>query len=109
MKKVYIARDLTEAHLVKGLLEAEDIPAIVQGEYLFAIRGEIPITTDTSPSVWVIDDAHVERARLLVRLFDRPENRQLRGQLWQCPQCGETLEGQFTECWQCGASRLPKV
>ena len=37
MKRVYTAHDLTEAHLIKGLLEVEGIEAVVQGEHLFPL------------------------------------------------------------------------
>jgi hypothetical protein len=38
----------TDAHLLKGLLESEGIEAVVQGEFLWIARGEVPITTDTA-------------------------------------------------------------
>ena len=45
MKRVYTAHDPTEAHLVKGLLEAAGIEALVQGEHLFPLRGSLPVTS----------------------------------------------------------------
>jgi hypothetical protein len=38
------------------LLESHGIRAEVQGELLFGTRGETPLTPDTLPSVWVLDD-----------------------------------------------------
>ncbi len=69
MKKVHIAQDPIEAHLVKGFLETEGIEVMIQGEHLFAIRGWVPMTPDTLPSVWVLQDAQFDRAEELVAEF----------------------------------------
>lgn len=66
--------------------------------------GELPITTETLPQIWV---AATERkqARELIHRALRKE--QPAGGNWICPRCREEIEGQFTECWRCGASRPP--
>ncbi len=106
MKRVYQARNPADAQLLKGILETQDIEATVQGDFLWSTRGEVPITLETSPSVWVVDEKDFERAMEIVRDFQRPE---VPGdsllQEWKCDRCGETNEGQFSECWQCGAER----
>lgn len=106
MKQVFVAQHPAEAHLVKGLLEAEGIPAEVRGESLFGARGEAPATPDTLPSVWVSDDEDAGRALLVLADYGREEPRG-GGQwgTWACPGCGEQVESQFTECWKCGAAR----
>lgn len=104
MKKIYLARDLSDAHLLKGLLEGDGIEAEVQGESLWKLRGEIPITEDTAPSVWVPDEDY-DRAMALVETFHVGEaSAPVAGKSWRCI-CGEENEGQFTECWNCGRSR----
>ena len=65
MKKVYIAQGPIEGYLIKGFLEAQGIPAIVRGENRHAIRGGIPMTSDTLPSVWILQDADFDRVREL--------------------------------------------
>ena len=106
MKKVFIATNPVNAHLLKGVLEGENIQSVVQGEYLWGARGEIPVTSETSPSVWVVDDADYDRAMEIVSNFQAEEdNSDLRSAEWKCKKCGERNEGQFTECWQCGTSR----
>jgi len=105
LKKVYIAENLADAHLLKGLLEAENIDSEVRGEFLYGVRGEIPLTPDTCPSVWVLEDSDYERAVELVAVFrrgDAPERPG--GGVWRCG-CGEENEDPFTECWSCGRSR----
>jgi hypothetical protein len=43
MLAVYEAEHLIDAHLVRGRLEAEGIPAHVQGEWLTGALGELPL------------------------------------------------------------------
>ncbi len=100
MQRVYTARHPIDAHLVRGLLEAEGIPAEVRGEVLFGARGEIPMTEDTLPSVWVLDEWAATRARSVV-LRHRAGLAPAAGPAWSCPACGETLEPQFSDCWRC--------
>jgi len=76
LRRVYVARHPTEAHFLKGLLASQGIEAEIRAEALFSARGELPVTSDTCPSVWVLDDSQLEE-----------------------------LEPQFTECWRCGTAR----
>ena len=105
MKKVYIAKNPADAHLLKGLLEGANIEAEVRGEFLYGVRGEVPITEDTCPSVWITDDSDYDRAMELVSTF-REGAPPLPGEAgtWSCS-CGEENENQFTECWSCGKTR----
>jgi len=96
-----------EAHLVKGLLEANGITAEVHGENLFNVRGEVAATWDTLPTVWVLDDVDTTRALgLLVEYQRRDPPATIRAADWICRACGERIEDQFTECWNCGAERV---
>jgi hypothetical protein len=106
VKKVYVASNPADAHLVKGVLEGENIEVIVQGEFLWGARGEIPVAPETAPSVWVVDDADYERAvEVLSDLASGTDESSRDGSEWVCDACGETSEAQFTECWQCGKDR----
>jgi hypothetical protein len=62
MKQVFVAQNPAEAHLVKGFLENRGIRAEVRGEALWGTRGETPLTPDTLPSVWVLDDLQAPEA-----------------------------------------------
>jgi hypothetical protein len=66
MKKVFVASHPTEAHLVKGFLEAQGIPAEVLGDVLFGVRGEAPVTYETLPTVWVINERQTDQALDLI-------------------------------------------
>ncbi len=69
MKQVFVARNPAEAHLVQGMLESRGIRAEVRGEALWGTRGEIPLTPDSLPSVWVLDDLQLPEAIRVVEEY----------------------------------------
>ena len=72
MKRVYVATTPVDAQFVKAFLESAGIAASVRGEHLFALRGSVPMTDDTLPSVWIEDEDDLEQAqRLLAQLEAR--------------------------------------
>ena len=106
MKKVFIGRHPTEAHLVKSLLKLEGIESVVRGEALFGALGELAITADALPSVWIENDGQLSKAMGIVSRYERGlGSPDIIGAVWRCPTCGETLDPQFTTCWQCGTDR----
>lgn len=108
MKRVFIARHSAEAHFVRGLLETEGIQAEVRGEDLSGVRGGVPVTPDTSPSVWIVEDSEAEHAHTLVTRYETGAGLESgASSSWQCSRCGEQVEGQFTSCWKCGTDRMP--
>ena len=103
MKRVHNARHMTEAHLVRGLLESHAIAAVVRGDFLTGGWGELPVDVC---AVWVPDDARFTEADRLVQDFLKGALARIHGgEAWQCPHCHEAIEGQFTACWQCGTQR----
>ena len=105
MKQVYIADDPTEAHLVKGILEQYGISCEIRGEALWGARGQLPLTSETLPSIWIADDGKFDEAQELIEQFKNKTLAVKDGTSWKCPECGEEVEGQFTDCWKCGAGR----
>ena len=72
MKRVYVATTPVDAQFVKAFLESAGIEASVRGEHLFALRGSVPMTDETLPSVWIEDEEDLEQAqRLLAQLEAR--------------------------------------
>lgn len=71
MIEIYRAEHPVQAHLLRGLLEAEGIAAEVVGEYAFNVRGEAPLTTETLPRVAVLNESDVPRAREIAAAFDQ--------------------------------------
>lgn len=55
-------------------------------------------------SVYVPEDADLDRARAIVGRYIRGEPlsdpKKIRS--WRCPSCNELIEGQFLACWKCG-------
>lgn len=43
LRVVYEAENVIDAHLVKGMLENDGIPAYVRGEHLTGALGELPV------------------------------------------------------------------
>lgn len=70
MVKIYNARDITEAHIVRGMLEANGIEAYVNGYYLQGGIGELAAHDFASVSV---GNADADQARKLVEEYDDGE------------------------------------
>ncbi|MFH2045525.1 MAG: DUF2007 domain-containing protein [Pseudomonadota bacterium] len=106
MKRVFIAKHPTEAYMVKSLLETEGIASEVRGEALFGALGELPITEETLPSVWISEDSQLERAIDFIKRYQKGQGPpEACGLSWKCIKCGEIIEPQFTSCWRCGTDR----
>ena len=73
MIEIYRAAHPVQAHLLRGILEAEGIAAAVLGEFSFNVRGEAPMTTETLPRVCVENEADVPPAREIAQAFDKGE------------------------------------
>jgi hypothetical protein len=101
VKKIYIARDPTDAGLIRGMLESYGIAVEVRGEALWGARGLIPITADTAPSIWVRED-DADKARALIDAKDPTVT--LVREAWTCDRCGEDVDPELYECWACGSS-----
>lgn len=66
----YRAANIADAHLVRQMLEAEGIPAFIQGEYLQGAVGELPANTEIL--VRVSDDRY-DDARAVVAEWESGE------------------------------------
>ncbi len=106
MLKVYTAKHPAEAHLLKGILESYGLSCEVRGEFLFSARGELPLTPETAPSVWIFDDSKFDEARTIIKDYENSNIHESSDiETWICKSCGEDSEGQFSECWNCGKPR----
>lgn len=70
MQIVYRAANLSDAHLLRQLMETEGIPAFVQGEFLQGAVGELPANTEVLVRV---PDAHVAAARAIIDDWESSE------------------------------------
>jgi len=103
VERVYQAASLLDAQLVRDALADSGIDATINGVYLSGAIGELP--ADATPSVWVIDDGDVARAKVLIS--DLLENDTAGGPEgdWKCVDCGERSGSTFQFCWKCGHAR----
>lgn len=99
MERVYQAANLLDAQLVQDALRDSGIDATINGAYLSGAIGELP--ADATPSVWVLEDSDVDRARTVISEL---LNTDAAGE-WRCADCGEHSSGNFQFCWNCGAAR----
>jgi len=99
MRRVYTAAHLPDAHLVVHSLEAHGVMARVFYENLQGGVGELP---HIYPEVWIEDESDWQRARALVRKFERDVTRN-KGVV-RCPHCHEENPASFEICWQCGTA-----
>ena len=102
MRQVYLARDPTDAHAVRGLLEVRGIRAVVRGEDLWS--ADVPYE-DGLPTVWIEDDMQAAPARAFLATYEASPQPQVLEEAWVCSGCGEKLDVQFTACWACGTER----
>jgi hypothetical protein len=102
VQRLYQAGDRIEAQLLVDFLDRHLIRAQVLGDYLAGAFGELPV--DIYPTVWVLEDDDLPRARELLRRFlDRSDAGS--GPVWVCPACGERVDAGFELCWNCGHAR----
>ena len=71
--KIFSASNPTEAHIICGLLESENIACEVRGEGLFGLKGEIPFTEDTDPYVWLYEPEQANKARVIVNEYQKQQ------------------------------------
>ena len=67
MIKIFTAQNSLEANIVKGMLEANDVPAYVNGEYLQGAIGELAGIDYAFVSV---DDVNQEKALRIVNEYE---------------------------------------
>lgn len=104
LKRIYVAANAVDAHMLKDLLAQEAIEAVVRGDDFVPLQGGGLFRMETRPSVWVLDDDRLPRARELAAEFGSGPAAGGETDTWRC-RCGETVEAQFTECWSCGRAR----
>ncbi|MFV0574136.1 MAG: putative signal transducing protein [Vibrio sp.] len=96
--KIFTANNPVEAHIVCELLKSNHIDAEVHSEGIFSLKGEIPLTSDTDPYVWLLDEEKEQQAKRLIEGYLQEEQRPN----WICEHCNESVEAQFAVCWNCG-------
>ncbi|MGD2019438.1 MAG: DUF2007 domain-containing protein [Thiohalocapsa sp.] len=102
MQRLYQAGNRIEAQLLSDFLERHLVDNTILGDYLSGAMGELP--ADIYPSVCIVHDEDLDRAReLLQRFLDDQRREPTRS--WVCHGCGELVDGSFDLCWRCGDER----
>jgi hypothetical protein len=98
VKKVHVAANLPEAHLLVDLLADRGIRARIFNANASSLAGELPIDA-ALPQVWVDDPEDASRAREVIEAFVTLPP----GPMRKCAACGEENPAAFELCWSCGA------
>jgi hypothetical protein len=102
VKCVHQTSSRTLAHLLRGALEGEGVSAVVQGEHLTPLQGQIPVGASAEYRVCIVDDEQLPKAqRFTAQWLEDPAR--AAGSPWLCAGCGEHNEPQFRSCWRCGS------
>lgn len=99
MAALYLAADPLEAEILRSYLAEHGVAVRVLGGFAWGGRGELP--ADAWPRLELADARDAERARELIRRYERGRHAHAQ---WRCG-CGESSPVTFETCWQCGAER----
>ena len=98
MKRIYLARDISQAQLIVNMLEQQFIPARIENFHQSGGLGELAVSF---PEVWLRRGKDEERARSIIDSFEARCQSQDQDQV--CPQCMEPNPPSFDLCWACQA------
>lgn len=103
MQCIHETSDRTVAQLLRSALESQGIDAIVQGEHLNSLQGEIPVGFSAVYRVFIVDSEQLPAASHFARQWLEPRAAGA-ARPWTCERCGERHEPHFESCWKCGAA-----
>lgn len=103
-KLLYTAATEGEAQMLVDHLASFEITASAQGGTLSFARGDIPLTQQTLPQVWVFERDYTDAMQVLDAWVQEAVDQEP-GEDWTCVSCGEKVEGVFDQCWNCGGAR----
>ena len=104
-KKIYLAANATEAHLIQGLLERESIETNLSGEGLSTAWGALP-TDVNQVEILVDEEKYAEAVEIISNYEEVLRQPALDGQSWECEECNKVNPDTFEICWSCQANRL---
>ncbi len=97
MIRVYIAQNLSDAHLVCNRIRQSGITAHIFNEHADGAVGELPFT-HTYPEIWVENERDRENARKIITMCEKQSEAHTEH---VCPNCSERNPGNFEICWNC--------
>ena len=99
MKRIYTARNLPEAYLVRDLLAQSGVATHVFNEHAMAAMGELAFGS-AYPQVWIVQEHQEQHARSVIADY---ETRPVSTATKKCFACGEQNPAEFELCWNCAA------
>ena len=96
MKRIYLARDISQAQLLVNLLEQQLIPACIENAHQSGGLGELAVSY---PEVWIKREQDASKARRIIEQF---ESSAVDSEVI-CPRCSESNPAGFEWCWSCQA------
>jgi hypothetical protein len=99
MKQVLSLAESAELELLKNVLEEGGIHCVLKNAQIAQALPIMPFNTE----LWVLNDNDLPQAQQLCHDWFQPEPDAL--DVWDCPQCGQSLGSRFDACWKCGAKR----
>ena len=104
-KEVYSAANVTEAHLIQGLLERRSIETNLSGESLSTIWGGMQ--TDFSEVEILVDEEKYAEALEIISNYEELLKQSAQdGESWECEECNKVNPETFEMCWSCQAIRM---
>ena len=95
MRRVFIASGISEAQLVRQMLETAGVFVQVLNEHASGGLGELP-ATEAWPEIWVEREHQLAHARSLIRDYESASD-----QTVDCGTCSEPNPATFEICWHC--------
>ncbi len=104
MKRIYIAENLADAHILCSRLGEHGIQGHIFNEFVQGAVGELPFT-HAWPEVWVERDRDEARALEIVQEYEEDESHLSD---ISCPHCHLSNPANFHLCWNCSADMSQK-
>ena len=104
-KALYLAANITEAHLIQGLLEQESIETNLSGGGLSIVWGGLP-TEVNKVEILVDEEKYAEAVKIITNYEELLRFPAKDGESWECNECNQVNPEIFEICWSCQANRL---
>lgn len=108
---IYTTSILSDAHIVKDIIELHGIPCDMSTENHSNSNMGSALSLIKESSLWISDKSKIDEAKRLVEEYERSTSQDASAAVntpWNCTSCGEECEGQFTSCWNCGGFKVAK-
>lgn len=104
--EIYVARDETDAVLMKSTLVDNGIHVQISGGNLQSAVGDLPPGLPIAPGL-VVRQCDAEHARQLILDMEQKRRDDVGVEnTWTCPRCDMSVDATFDICWNCQFDQL---